>query len=138
MSFTCPYCKRESYHPQDEKYGYCGFCHRFTGDADLTFTLTPEEMQKADAIATEAIDACLAISKMFPATIRGMMAFTLTVAILQKEYPALFKNVEAATSLIGQWIYAGEPESPGDVMKRIVDRSMREEQDGGAETTAGE
>jgi hypothetical protein len=31
MSFTCPVCQRTSYHPEDEKWGYCGACHDFTG-----------------------------------------------------------------------------------------------------------
>jgi hypothetical protein len=31
MSFTCPVCWRTSYHPEDEKWGYCGNCHDFTG-----------------------------------------------------------------------------------------------------------
>ena len=31
MSFTCPVCWRTSYHPDDEKYGYCGNCHDYTG-----------------------------------------------------------------------------------------------------------
>ena len=37
-------------------------------------------------------------------------------------------------------LFASPPPQPSvnDVMKRTVDRSMREEQDGGAETTAGE
>ena len=32
MSFICPKCKATSYHPEDERYGYCGNCHEFTGD----------------------------------------------------------------------------------------------------------
>jgi len=31
MSFTCPKCYRVSFHPDDEKHGYCGYCHSFTG-----------------------------------------------------------------------------------------------------------
>ena len=31
MSYTCPVCWRTSYHPDDEKYSYCGNCHGFTG-----------------------------------------------------------------------------------------------------------
>jgi hypothetical protein len=31
MSYTCPVCWRTSYHPDDEKYSYCGNCHDFTG-----------------------------------------------------------------------------------------------------------
>jgi hypothetical protein len=26
-SFTCPHCKRTSYHPEDVKQSYCGNCH---------------------------------------------------------------------------------------------------------------
>jgi hypothetical protein len=31
MSFTCPVCRRTSYSDEDEKWGYCGACHDFTG-----------------------------------------------------------------------------------------------------------
>lgn len=31
MSFECPKCSRVSHHPEDEKHGYCGNCHEFTG-----------------------------------------------------------------------------------------------------------
>ena len=31
MAFTCPVCHRTSYNPNDEKAGYCGSCHAFTG-----------------------------------------------------------------------------------------------------------
>ena len=31
MSFTCPKCRRTSFNPNDEKAGYCGNCHEFTG-----------------------------------------------------------------------------------------------------------
>ena len=30
MSFLCPRCSRISYHPEDEKNGWCGFCHDYT------------------------------------------------------------------------------------------------------------
>lgn len=33
MSITCPQCNRTSHHPEDVKYGYCGACHEFTGEA---------------------------------------------------------------------------------------------------------
>jgi hypothetical protein len=31
MSFQCPKCKKTSHHPEDERHGYCGNCHEFTG-----------------------------------------------------------------------------------------------------------
>jgi len=31
MSFTCPVCWRTSYSDEDERWGYCGNCHDFTG-----------------------------------------------------------------------------------------------------------
>lgn len=30
MAFTCPRCHATSYHPEDERHGYCGNCHDFT------------------------------------------------------------------------------------------------------------
>lgn len=32
MSYTCPRCSAVSYSPEDERHGYCGRCHTFTGD----------------------------------------------------------------------------------------------------------
>jgi len=34
-SFTCPRCGTVSYHPDDIRFGYCGRCHWWTGDALL-------------------------------------------------------------------------------------------------------
>lgn len=34
--FTCPVCKRTSYHPEDVAEGYCGHCHKFTGERTAT------------------------------------------------------------------------------------------------------
>ena len=31
-SITCPKCGKTSTHPKDIAYGYCGFCHDWTGD----------------------------------------------------------------------------------------------------------
>lgn len=31
MAFTCPKCQMTSHHPEDERHGYCGNCHDFTG-----------------------------------------------------------------------------------------------------------
>lgn len=31
MSFTCPQCGMTSHNPDDEREGYCGNCHEFTG-----------------------------------------------------------------------------------------------------------
>jgi hypothetical protein len=30
MSFLCPRCGRISFHPEDERQGYCGHCHDYT------------------------------------------------------------------------------------------------------------
>jgi hypothetical protein len=32
MAFTCPRCGRTSHHPEDEREGYCGACHHWTGE----------------------------------------------------------------------------------------------------------
>ena len=31
MAYTCPRCRRTSYHPVDAAEGYCGACHDWTG-----------------------------------------------------------------------------------------------------------
>jgi hypothetical protein len=31
MAFTCPRCGRTSHNPNDEREGYCGACHDWTG-----------------------------------------------------------------------------------------------------------
>jgi hypothetical protein len=33
VSFTCPRCGATSHNPNDEREGYCGACHAFTGSA---------------------------------------------------------------------------------------------------------
>jgi hypothetical protein len=137
MSFICPDCQRESHHPDDEKYGYCGNCHRFTGDRDLFFKLSEEEEEKAGAIAQEAIDACNTIRNLFPPTTRGLMTLLLSLSILQKQLPGIFKHIDRAEGMIAQWIAAGEPDRPNEVMGRIRERLQKGEQNGrpGAETT---
>lgn len=34
MAFECPRCHKVSHHPEDERHGYCGNCHDFTGQVD--------------------------------------------------------------------------------------------------------
>jgi plasmid maintenance system antidote protein VapI len=44
MSFTCPRCGMTSAHPEDERQGYCGNCHAFTGeDFDPDWVISPGE-----------------------------------------------------------------------------------------------
>lgn len=31
-SFRCPECGAVSYHPEDIRQGYCGRCHKWTGE----------------------------------------------------------------------------------------------------------
>jgi hypothetical protein len=54
MSFTCPLCGRVSYHPDDEKYRYCGACHLFTDDfipgARVGFTFSDVEILEAPKV----------------------------------------------------------------------------------------
>ena len=33
-SITCPVCDRTSYNPNDIEWGYCGYCHAYTGVVD--------------------------------------------------------------------------------------------------------
>jgi hypothetical protein len=33
MSYVCPACGAESFHPRDEEFGFCARCHAFTGSA---------------------------------------------------------------------------------------------------------
>jgi hypothetical protein len=40
MPFLCPLCRKISHNPNDEREGYCGVCHAFTG---AVLTLTEEE-----------------------------------------------------------------------------------------------
>jgi len=35
MAFTCPRCGRTSHNPNDEREGYCGACHDWTGGQQL-------------------------------------------------------------------------------------------------------
>lgn len=72
MTFTCPRCGRTSHNPNDEREGYCGACHDWTGTpsvegddylAKMTrlHVLTAEDERKvADLLAppTEGDDRC--------------------------------------------------------------------------------
>lgn len=46
MPFTCPRCSRTSHHPEDERHGYCGACHWWTGDPSLG---SPEVLELVEA-----------------------------------------------------------------------------------------
>jgi hypothetical protein len=45
VAFTCPHCGRDSFHPRDLDYRYCGGCHYFVDDV------------AAQALSAEAIAA---------------------------------------------------------------------------------
>lgn len=45
-SYTCPVCDKTSHHPKDVEQGYCGNCHRYTGDPYRP--LTAEELKILD------------------------------------------------------------------------------------------
>lgn len=36
-SITCPDCGRTSWHPEDVRQGYCGYCHDFTAREPVEF-----------------------------------------------------------------------------------------------------
>lgn len=46
-SITCPLCAKTSYHPKDIEEGYCGFCHWWTGRADLLADFLETRLQQA-------------------------------------------------------------------------------------------
>ncbi|GAA2555162.1 hypothetical protein GCM10010423_65440 [Streptomyces levis] len=47
--FRCPCCKKESFHPEDRKQGYCAACRFFTGDNLLTpFGKCPHHINRTD------------------------------------------------------------------------------------------
>lgn len=69
MAFTCPQCGRTSYHPEDEKQGYCGNCHKFT-DQDGESRVARNTVEEAADAGIEATKAKLAehgfkVDKMF-------------------------------------------------------------------------
>lgn len=41
-TFECPACLRVSFHPSDLKYGYCGSCQDFTGEAGQGLDVTAQ------------------------------------------------------------------------------------------------
>jgi len=49
MAFTCPRCGRTSHHPDDEREGYCGACHDWTG----TPAVSADDLDRALARAGE-------------------------------------------------------------------------------------
>jgi hypothetical protein len=60
MSFTCPRCGMTSHNPNDEAHGYCGNCHDFTGERDMTVPMPETARRLLDAlveIEDQAIEA---------------------------------------------------------------------------------
>lgn len=47
-SIVCPYCGLRSYHPQDVREGFCGFCNWWTSDPVLG-PLFPRKKKVPDA-----------------------------------------------------------------------------------------
>jgi hypothetical protein len=41
MAFTCPKCLMVSHNPEDERQGYCGNCHEFTGVFNVSWPEGP-------------------------------------------------------------------------------------------------
>jgi hypothetical protein len=64
VSYTCPKCGRTSHHPEDERHGYCGACHDFTGTpkaaSDYRVIVTGSRDWADTARIHGALDAILA------------------------------------------------------------------------------
>lgn len=62
QSFTCPRCRRTSYHPEDVRHGYCGACHDYAGANQVE--QLPTRSEPALAGALRAWDRTIGYSKM--------------------------------------------------------------------------
>lgn len=58
MSFTCPRCNMTSHHPEDERHGYCGHCHEFTGTLVIEGTITGRFSNDASPFTFPDDDGC--------------------------------------------------------------------------------
>jgi hypothetical protein len=61
MPFTCPRCLMTSFNQNDEREGYCGNCHAFTGTSSVLLTpvcfrcgRTPDELPEYFPANTES------------------------------------------------------------------------------------
>ncbi len=55
-SITCPVCQRTSYHHEVIREGYCGFCHDWTSENQLTRLRLPEEHPVFHEPRRESVD----------------------------------------------------------------------------------
>lgn len=66
--FTCPVCGAASAHPEDQRHGYCGRCHAFTGHGTSGgVVLTDEVIERAARDAEQGYD----VNRLRPRTHRG-------------------------------------------------------------------
>ena len=65
--FTCPCCGIVSYHPQDEKHGYCGACQWWTADPVLGPPHREAPCEARDATLTQ-------VRRYLDAELPGLMA----------------------------------------------------------------
>jgi hypothetical protein len=54
VSFTCPRCGRTSQNPNDEREGYCGHCHQWTGNDLWRFEVTHDVPADHETILARA------------------------------------------------------------------------------------
>jgi nitrate reductase assembly molybdenum cofactor insertion protein NarJ len=84
--------------------------------------LTDEETNRIQEILGEAGKRATAMRNMFDQTTEGMMLFMLALLALKIEYPKCFERLDRATTMIMEWVAAGEPEEPNEVAKRLKKR----------------
>lgn len=61
-SFTCPKCRKTSWHPDDVQNGYCGHCHEFVSVDGFVTVPTLAELS-AEGLAWPAPDGRWGIGK---------------------------------------------------------------------------
>ena len=98
------------------------------------FKLTPEEMDRMERFAKEALQKTIEIRSLFTPDTRGMMLCLYTMNILNHHYPSMFRV--DATTRIAEWMAAGEPEDLKQVVPRIMERAKKEVDEAGRQSGA--
>ena len=82
--------------------------------------LSDEEAARAEKFTEECLDKAKQVQALFTSDFRGMMQFVYVMYIFHSVYTQLL-NKDEATEKIADWLAAGEPNTPDDMMKKILE-----------------
>lgn len=81
--------------------------------------LTEEDIQRAEAFATEAALKAKQVEALFNRDTRGMMQFMYVMGLLRKLYPAV-ADAQDGNERIAEWLAVGAPEEVSKVPDMFI------------------